>query len=141
MAIDRSLRCHLPARRQFPARFLSQAQNRPSVDRVQRGVKTNCWHPCALTHSSHLFLQSYERDLKVRAIRSDETPGVGTGQRRGPLLGEGAVYERRNAGFPDTTSFVCLTHLPSTVHYGVAASFSSRVRLCALELVHGGKAN
>src|SRR3981081_2593150 len=55
MAIDRSLCCHLPARRQFPARFLRQAQNSPFVDRVQRGVKTNCWHPCALTHCSHIF--------------------------------------------------------------------------------------
>src|SRR6202022_3138544 len=55
IAIDRSLYCHLPARRKFPARFLRQAQNSPFVDRVQRGVKTNCWHPCALTHSSHIF--------------------------------------------------------------------------------------
>src|SRR6478672_11961399 len=40
---------HLPARRQFPGRLLRQAQDRLSVDRVQRGVETDRWHPCALT--------------------------------------------------------------------------------------------
>ncbi|TMF06580.1 MAG: malto-oligosyltrehalose synthase, partial [Chloroflexi bacterium] len=35
MAIDRSLYRHLPARRQFRARFLRQTQNRRLVDRVQ----------------------------------------------------------------------------------------------------------
>src|SRR5439155_18556080 len=35
MAIDRSLYRHLPARRQFRARFLRQTQNRRLVDRVR----------------------------------------------------------------------------------------------------------
>src|SRR5665213_2925926 len=73
VAIDRSLYCHLPARREFPARFLRQAQNCPFVDRVRGGVKTDFWHPYALIHSSHI-LQSYARDLKFRAHHQRRAP-------------------------------------------------------------------
>src|SRR5207302_8347445 len=68
MAIDRSLYCHLPTRRKFHVRFLGQAQNSRFVDRVQRGVKTNCCHPCALTHDGHQFLHSHDRDLAADMI-------------------------------------------------------------------------
>src|SRR5439155_1933923 len=67
IAIDRSLYCHLPARRQFLARFLRQPQNSPLVDRVKRGVKPNCWHPFTLIHSGRICLQSYDPELKVNA--------------------------------------------------------------------------
>src|ERR1700694_2146767 len=80
MAIDRSSYCHLPARRQLPARSLRQTQNSPSVDRGQRGVKTNCWDPCALTHRSHIFLQSWRAsgslEYSVSTYAAPANPGL-----------------------------------------------------------------
>ncbi len=46
---------HLPPRRQLPTRLLGQAQNCPLVDRVERGVKTNCRRRYLLTHSGHML--------------------------------------------------------------------------------------
>src|SRR2546425_12899373 len=72
MAIDRSLYCHLPTRGQFHARFLRQAQKSRFADRVQRGVKTNCWHTRALIHG-HLVLHSYDRTLTAEQMREVRT--------------------------------------------------------------------
>src|SRR5439155_13814262 len=97
MAIDRSLYCHLPTRRQFHARFLRQAQKSRFADRVQRGVKTNCWHPCALTHG-HLVLHSFDRNLRAEQIHEVRTA---VGQYSGPaervIVWSGLRFQMRQA--------------------------------------------